>query len=81
MENSIGVPLKQKQRKLKIKLPYDPAVPHLGIYLEKTMVQKDTCIPVFIAMLFTIAKTWKQPITPVMDEWIKIWYIYTKGIT
>jgi len=49
--------------------------------VEKTMVQKDTCIPMFIAMLFTIAKTWKQPITPVMDEWIKIWYIYTKGIT
>ena len=43
--------------KLKIKLPYDPAVPNLGIYLKKTMVQKDTCISVFIAMLFTIAKT------------------------
>ena len=48
-------------KKLKIELPYDPAIPLLGIYLEKNMVQKDTCTPVFIAALFTIAKTWKQP--------------------
>ena len=65
-------------RKLKIELPYDPAIPLLGIYLDKTIIQKDTCTPMFIAALFTIAKTWKQPKCPSTDEWIKkIWYIYT----
>ena len=64
--------------KLKIELPYDPAIPLLGIYLEKTLFQKDTCTPLFIAVLFTIAKTWKQPRCPSKDEWIKkMWYIYT----
>ena len=44
----------------------------------KTLIQKDTCTPIFIAALFTVAKTWKQPICPLTDEWIiKIWYIYT----
>ena len=47
-------------RKLKIELPYYPAIPLLGIYPDKTIIQKDTCIPMFIAALFTIAKTWKQ---------------------
>ena len=47
-------------RKLNIKLPLDPAIPFLGIYPEKTMTRKDTCTPMFIAALFTIAKTWKQ---------------------
>ena len=47
------------KKKLKIELPYDPAIPLLGIYPEKTMVQRDTCTPVFIAAMFTIAKTWK----------------------
>ena len=47
--------------KLKAELPYDPTIPLLDIYPEKSMVQKDTCTPVFIAALFTIAKTWKQP--------------------
>ena len=46
--------------KLKIELPYDPATPLLGIYPEKTLIQKDTYTPMFIAALFTIAKTWKQ---------------------
>ena len=46
-------------KKLKIELPYDPAIPFLGIYLEKTIIQKDSCTPVFIAMLLTIARTWK----------------------
>ena len=65
-------------KKLKIKLPYDTAIPLLGIYLEKTMVQKDTNTPMFIAALFTIAKTWKQSKCPSTDEWIrKMWYIYT----
>ena len=51
-------------KKLKIELLYDPAIPLLGIYPEKTMVQKDTYTPMFIAALFTIAKTWKQPKCP-----------------
>ena len=65
-------------RKLKIELLYDPAIPLLGIYPDKTIIQKGTCIPMFIAVLFTIAKTGKQPKCPLMDEWIKkMWYIYT----
>ena len=57
-------------------LPYDPAIPLLGIYPEKSMVQKDTCTPMFIAALFTIAKIWKQPKCPSADEWIKkMWHI------
>ena len=65
-------------KKLKIELSYDPAIPLLGIYPEKTIIQKDTCTPVFTAALFTIARTWKQPKCPSTDEWIKkIWYIYT----
>ena len=65
-------------KRLKIELPYDPAIPLLGIYLEKIIIHKDTCTPVFIAALFTIAKTWKQPKCPSIEEWIKqMWYIYT----
>ena len=66
-------------KKLKIELPYDPAIPCLSIYPEKmkTLIQKDTCTPMFIAALFTIVKTWKQPKRPQTDEWIKkMWYIY-----
>ena len=48
-------------KKLGIKPPYDPAIPLLGIYPEETKIEKDTCIPLFIAALFTIARTWKQP--------------------
>ena len=65
-------------KKLKIELPYDPAIPLLGIYPEKTIIQKDTCTPMFIAALFTIARSWKHPKCPSTDEWIKkLWYIYT----
>ena len=65
-------------RKLNIELPFDPAIPLLGIYPEKTTTCKDTCTPMFIAALFTIAKTWKQPKCPSTEEWIKkMWYIYT----
>ena len=65
-------------KKLKIELPYDPAIPLLGIYPENTIMQKDTCTTVFTAVLFTIARTWKQPNCPSTEEWIKkIWYIYT----
>ena len=65
-------------KKLKTELPYNPAIPLLGINPEKTIIQKDTCTPVFIAALFTIARTWKQPKCPSTDDWIKkMWYIYT----
>ena len=66
-------------KKLGIKPPYDPAIPPLGIYPEETKIEKDTCTPMFILALFTIARTWKQPKCPSTDEWIKkSWYIYTK---
>ena len=55
-------------KKLKIELPYDPAIPLLDIYLERTMIQKDTCTPMFTAALFTIAKTWKQPKRPLKEN-------------
>ena len=65
-------------KKLKIELPYDPAIPLLGIYLEKTIVRKYTCTPMFTAALFTIARTWKQPKCLSSDECVKkMWYIYT----
>ena len=65
-------------KKLGIKPPCVPAIPLLGIYPEETKIKKDTCISVFIAALFTIAGTWKQPRCPPRDEWIKkLWYIYT----
>ena len=56
--------------------PYGPAIPLLGIYPEEIIIQKDTCTPMFIAALFTVARTWKQPKCPSTDEWIKkMWYI------
>ena len=67
-------------KKLKIELPHDPVIPVLGIHPEKTrmLVQKDTCTPMFIAALFTIARTWKQPKCPSTDKWIKqMWCIHT----
>ena len=65
-------------KNLGIKLPDDPGTPLLGIYPEETRIEEDTRAPVFIAVLFKIAKTWKQPRCPLADEWIrKLWYIYT----
>ena len=65
-------------KQLKIELPYDPVIPLLGIYPEETIIQKDRCTPVFIAALFTIAKTWKQPKYPWTEELRKrMWNIYT----
>ena len=65
-------------RKLNIELPFDPAIPLPGIYPEKSMTHKDTFTPMFIAALFAIAKTWKQPKCPLTEEWVKKkWYIYT----
>ena len=63
-------------RKLKIGLPFDPAILLLGNYPEKTMTCKDTCTPMFIEALYAIAKTWKQPKCPSTKEWIrKMWYL------
>ena len=57
---------------------YDPVILLVGIYPEEAKIEKDTCIPLFIAALFTIARTWKQPSCPSIDEWIKkLRYIYT----
>ena len=65
-------------KKLVIKSPYDPAILVLCIYPEETKIEKDTCIPLFIAAVFTIAGTWKQHRYLSTDEWIqKLWYIYT----
>ena len=65
-------------KKLKIELPYDPAIPLLGIYPVKTIIQKESCTTMFIAALLTIARTWKQPKCPSSDEWIKkTRHIYT----
>ena len=65
-------------KNLGIKPPYDPAIPLLGIYPEEIRIEKDTCIPLFIAALFTTARTWKQPRCPLTDEWIKkLLYMYT----
>ena len=65
-------------KKLEIELPYDPAMPLLGIHTEKARIERDTRTPTFIAALFTIARTWKQLRCPLADKWIrKLWYIYT----
>ena len=65
-------------KKLEIELPYDPAIPLLGIHTEETRIESYTCTPMFITALFIIARTWKQPRCPSADEWIrKRWYIYT----
>ena len=65
-------------KKLNTDLPYDPAIPLLDIHSEETRIERDTCTPMFIAALFTIAKTWKQPRSSLADEWIrKLWYIHT----
>ena len=66
-------------QKLEIELHYDPAIPLLGKHTEETRIERDMCTPIFIAALFIIARTWKQPRCPSADEWIrKLWYIYTK---
>ena len=65
-------------KKLEIELPYDQAIPLLGIHTEETRIERDMCTPMFTAALFITARTWKQPRCPSADEWIrKLWYIYT----
>ena len=69
-------------KKLGIKLPCDSAIPLLGLYPEEVLIERDTCTPMFIAALFTIARTWKQPRCSSKDEWIKkLWYIDKRNIT
>ena len=66
-------------KKLKLELPYDPAIPLRGIYPEEAITRIDTCIPMIIVTLYTITKTWKLPKCPSTEEWIKMmWYIYTR---
>ena len=73
MENSVEV-----LKKLETELPYNPAIPLLGIHIKETRIEGDMCTPMFIAALFIIVRTWKQPRCPSADEWIrKLWYIYT----
>ena len=73
MENSVRF-----LKKLEIELPYDPAIPLLGIHTKETRSERDTCTPMFIAALFIRARTWKQPRCPSAEEWIrKLWYIHT----
>ena len=63
---------------LEIELPYDPAIPLLGIHTKETRIERDTGTLIFITALFILARTWKQPRCPSADEWIrKLWYIYT----
>ena len=74
--NSINANQTHSER-LKRGLPCDPAISLLGMYLEKTLIQKDAHTPVSIAELFTIAKSWKQPKCPLIDEWVKkMWCVY-----
>ena len=65
-------------KKMEIELPYDPAIPLLGIHSEETRIERDTCTPMFTVALFAIATIWKQSRCPLADEWIRMpWYIYT----
>ena len=65
-------------KKLEIELPYNPAIPLLGTHTEETRIERDTCTPIFISALFTIARTWKHPRCPSADEWMReLWYIYS----
>ena len=73
-------PLWRFLKKLEIERPYDPTSPLLGIHNEETKIERDTCTPVFIAALLTIARTRNQPWCPLADKWIrKLWYIYMMG--
>ena len=78
MGQSLGRTVWRYLRTLYIDLPHDLGIPLLGISQDKTFLEKDTCTPMFIAAVFTIAKTWKHPKCPLTEEWIqKRWYIYT----
>ena len=65
-------------KKLEIELPYDPAIPPLGVHAEENRIERNTCTPMFLSALFIIARTWKQPRCPLADKCIrKLWYLYT----
>jgi len=65
-------------QKLEIELSYDPTIPIWGIYIKETRIERDTCTPMFITGLCTVARTWKQPRCPSANEWIRnLWYVYT----
>ena len=67
-----------KWLKLRVLLLYVPAIPLLGMHTQEARIERDTCTPMFIAALFTIARTWKQPTCPSADKWVsKLWHIYT----
>ena len=66
-----------KLKRWNIELPYDPAIPLLGVHPDETFIEKDTCPHMFTAVLFTTVKAWKQPKCPSIDKWIKVWDIYT----
>ena len=63
MENSVEIP-----QNLEIELPYDPAIPLLGIHTKETRIERDMCTPMFITAVFTIVRTWKQPRCPLTGE-------------
>ena len=80
LQNRLQVTVKTSRTftKTRIKdfVPYDPAIPLLGIHTKETRIERDMCTPMFITALFIIARTWKQPRCPSADEWIrKLWYI------
>ena len=65
-------------KKLETELPYNPATPLLGIHSKETRIERDTCTPMFIAALFIIVRTWKQPKGTSIDKCVKkMWYIHT----
>ena len=62
---------------MEIELSYNPAIPLLDIHTKETRIERDTCTPALMAVLFTVARTWKQPRCPLADEWIrKLWYMH-----
>ena len=78
MQTNTATMEKRFLKKLEIELPYDLAIPLLGIHTEETRIERDMYTPTFIAALFTIARTWKKPRYPLTDKCIrKLWYIYT----
>ena len=75
---NLAIELWRFLKNLEIELSYDPAIPLLGIHTKESRIERDTCTPMFIAALFTTARTWKQPRCPLADKWIrKLWHIYT----
>ena len=69
---------KKKKKKLETELSYEPGIPLLGIHTKENKIERDTCTLTFMAALFTVARTWKQPRCLLADQWKrKVWYMYT----